>query len=72
MAKLGRPKGSRKKVRSSSLKGLRLKYYSDMPSSEGGAVSGMSDQYGRILIHFVNSKGENDVKPTGHCIAARH
>lgn len=72
MAKIGRPKGSRKKVRSSNIKGLRLKYYSDMPSSEGGAVSGHSDQYGRILEQFVNSKGENDLRPTGHCIAARH
>jgi len=72
MAKLGRPKGSRKRVKSSSYKGLRLKFYSDMPSSEGGEVSGQSDQYGRILEPFVNSKGENDIRPTGHCIAARH
>jgi len=70
MAKLGRPKGKPKRAK--ALKGIRLKYYSDMPSSEGGAVSGNSDQYGRILEHFVNSQGENDIRPTGHCIAARH
>jgi len=72
MAKLGRPKGSRKRVRVSSLKGLRLKGYLDMPCSEGGTVSGIADQYGRILVPFVNSKGENDVRATGQCIASRH
>jgi len=70
---MGRPKGSFKKGKKALVyKGMRLKLYSDMPCSEGGAVSGFSDQYGRIMVEFINSKGEQDIKPTGQCIAARH
>jgi hypothetical protein len=74
--KPGRPKGSsnkeRRKVKSSGFKGLRLKLYSDMPCSDGGVVSGHSDQYGRIMEQYENSRGESDIRPTGQCIAARH
>jgi hypothetical protein len=69
---MGRPRGSYRKLRVSKTKGLRFKAYSDMPCSEGGVVSGISDQYGRIVVQFQNSKGEMDIKPTGQCIAARH
>jgi len=69
-----KPKGSfRKKIRKSIVsKRLRLKLYSNMPSSMGGCVSGFADQYGRIMVEFTNYKGELDIKPTGQCIAARH
>jgi len=70
---MGRPKGSFKRGKKALIyKGMRLKAYSDMPSSEGGTVSGFSDQYGRMMVQFINSKGESDIKPTGQCIAARH
>lgn len=67
---MGRPRGRRKN--SIKAKELRIEFYSDMPSSKGGVVSGAADQYGRILESFVNIKGENDIRPTGHCIAANH
>lgn len=72
---MGRPKGSknrRTKVRRAKCKGLRIEYYQDMPSSMGGVITGFADQYGRILEEFKNSKGELDIRPTGHSIAARH
>jgi hypothetical protein len=70
---MSRPKGSFKRGKKALIhKGMRLKSYSDMPSSEGGAVSGFADQYGRVMVEFVNSKGELDIKPAGQCIASRH
>jgi hypothetical protein len=70
---MGRPKGSFKRGKKALVsKNMRLEIYSDMPCSEGGAVSGFSDQYGRIMVEYRNSKGELDIKPTGQCIAARH
>jgi hypothetical protein len=76
---VGRPKGSRNKNNKdvrikpmSAPSGLRLKEYNNVPSSEGGLVSGISDQYGRIMQHYVNEKNEWDIRPSGHCIAARH
>lgn len=72
---MARPKGSknkRRKIRRAKCKGLRIAIYTDMPSSLGGSVSGYADQFGRILEEFTNSKGELDIRPTGHCIAARH
>lgn len=71
----GRPKGSKnktKKLRRAKCKGLRIAFYQDMPSSLGGSVTGPADQYGRVLEEFTNEKGELDIRPTGHCIAARH
>ncbi len=62
-----------KKIRpAKSTSGLRFKEYLNVPSSRGGLISGVSDQYGRIMIHFVNEKNEWDIKPSGHSIAARH
>ena len=76
MAKLGRPKGSRngrrKRKSARGVRGLRFKYYDRMPSSEGGTVSGFSDQYGRIMNIVYNEEGDIDVTPSRHCIAARH
>ena len=74
---IGRPKGikNKKEARIKSMKapsGLRFKEYYNVPSSEGGLVSGISDQYGRIMEHYVNDKNEWDIRPSGHCIAARH
>jgi hypothetical protein len=75
---LGRPKGSKNKKGTLSkmpklhLKRLRLKFYSDMPSSKGGSISGIADQYGRVMEEYMNEKGFWDVRVTGHCIAARH
>jgi hypothetical protein len=72
----GRPKGSKKKVThvkgGAAPKGLRLKMYENVLSDQGVIVSGTADQYGRILEAYVNEKGEWDLKPSGHCIAARH
>ena len=76
MSKPGRPKGSRnsggRKRRTPICSGLRLKYYEDMPSCDGGARSGYADQYGRIMEFFMNEKGDWDIKPSGFCIAVKH
>ncbi len=75
MAKIGRPKGSRgknKKIVRAKAKNLRLNFYGDVPSSMGGSVSGIADQYGRILEEYINSMGQLDLRPTGHCVAAKH
>jgi hypothetical protein len=72
---IGRPKGSKKNKRikaGPAPKGLRLKLYESRPSSMGGFASGVADQYGRILEHFVNDKNEWDLRPTGHCISVYH
>lgn len=76
---IGRPKGSKNKNNENARvkpmsppNGLRLKHYENVPSSNGGLVSGVSDQYGRIMQHYVNEKNEWDMRPSGHCIAARH
>jgi len=70
----GRPKGSKsaKLKPSKQQRGLRLEFYSDMPSSKGGIVSGIADQYGRVLEQFVNENNQIDLRPTGHSIAVRH
>lgn len=68
---MGRPKSNKVKA-GANLKGLRLKYYEDMPSSKGLVVSGYADQYGRMFKNIINSKNENDLVPTGDSICARH
>lgn len=74
--KPGRPKGvknkSLKSYRGPVIRGLRFEYYSDMPSSKGGSISGFADQYGRVMEQFVNEQNAIDIRPSGHCIAARH
>ena len=77
---VGRPKlnKNKKEAKENRVKpmkapsGLRLKQYDNVPSSEGGLVSGVSDQYGRIMEYYVNERNEWDIRPSGHCIAARH
>lgn len=73
--KMGRPAKSPddKKINpSKGASGLRFKEYLNVESSNGGLISGISDQYGRIMTHFVNEKNEWDIKPSGHSISARH
>lgn len=73
--KMGRPAKSPddKKINpSKGTSGLRFKEYLNVESSKGGLISGISDQYGRIMVHFVNEKNEWDIKPSGHSISARH
>lgn len=72
MAKIGRPKKTLKKYTGAKSRGLRLKYYSDVPSSDGKSISGHADQYGRILKLFVDENRVMDYKPTGISIAANH
>lgn len=54
------------------VQGLRLKSYENVLCSEGTVISGISDQYGRIMEPYVNDKNQWDIMPTGKTIAARH
>lgn len=49
-----------------------IRRYENKLSSMGVYVSGIADQYGRILEEFVNDKNELDLRPTGHCISVYH
>ena len=66
---MGRPRKHPVKV--TKIRGLRLKFYSDEPSDDGSVVSGIADQYGRVMEQFHNGKNW-DVRPTGRCIYVNH
>lgn len=53
-------------------KGLRLKFYENVYACNGQVVSGIADQYGRILKPTIDKNGRNDLTPTGIGIAAYH
>lgn len=54
-----------------SIKGLRLKFYSNETADNGEVVSGVADQYGRLMVQYRN-KGSWDIKPSGLAIHVNH
>tara|TARA_R110000796_G_scaffold108862_1_gene220035 strand:- start:997 stop:1197 length:201 start_codon:yes stop_codon:yes gene_type:complete len=53
-------------------KGLRLKFYADAVTDNGSIVSGIADQFGRLMEQFVDEENRWDVKPTGLAIYVNH